>query len=396
MSEVENEKDYKFIKIISIAIIYSIIGLVALFTIGVSRVDASQIIRGFCGDSEVFNTNGNGYQTIPKQAQKCLTHVIYANTSYNIATAKDVELQFDLDYMTANAYTSSVNYTISGGYIDDSWYYGSSKSCTSTSAKSQTAVQVLIHQGYKRRVYGGVFCSNLQIGGTTKYPAMRIDFNTSPDTTQGHTFFNIEGYIQANSIVASPTANNQSNYNGPTSSQFQNWFNQQINNNNANTNTITNNNNENTEKITEKQEETNEKLDDLNDTLNDESIADLNNIQVQTIDDTPISDLLLLPINLANVIINAESGSCVDYTIGTLFNHTLKFKCINFQNLLGSNLYHTIDIFMAFFIIYEVAKMIITAFNDITSLRDGFDSLYSPKHADYKPKHGAGYERIGD
>lgn len=301
-------------KTILLSILIIVIGISLLFFYGVSKVNASQIIRGFCGDTEVFNTNNNGYQNIPTQPNKCITHIIYANTSYNIASAKDVELQFDIDYITRNSMTSVVNYTITGGYIDDTWYYGSSKACTQTSAKSQTATSILAVSGYKRRVYGGVFCNKLQIGGTTKYPAMKITFDTSPDTTNGHTFYGLEGYIQANQIVASPTDNNQSNYNGPTSTQFQNWFNQQINNANNNTNTIINNNNENTDRIIETLEgedlTTNEKQPATNN--------DVNNYQDQ--EDALMDMMDTDSLDNVDIAIEIQSNNWIWQTMTSLMN----------------------------------------------------------------------------
>ena len=121
MSEVENEKDFKLIKIITIIIIYTIIGIIALFTFGVSKVDASELNIGTCNSfGDAYNTNpslGGTGQNISWNGG-CLVTQLYYNTNidyYNVA--KDVTMDFRMEYTTNDAWTQAVNYVVRAGYI---------------------------------------------------------------------------------------------------------------------------------------------------------------------------------------------------------------------------------------------------------------------------------------
>lgn len=118
--------------------------------------------------------------------------------------------------------------------------------------------------------------------------------------------------------------------------------------------------------------------------------TELDNLDSSVASDTPISDLITLPITLANVFINGIEASCSPVNLGNLYGTDLILPCINIEQKLGSNLWSQIDILFSIFMCYNIGMLFITAFSGITSLRDDFDSLYQPKHADtgYQPKHG--------
>ena len=117
---------------------------------------------------------------------------------------------------------------------------------------------------------------------------------------------------------------------------------------------------------------------------------ELNDLDSSTASDTPISDLITLPITLINVFINGIDSSCSPVNLGNLYGTDLILPCIDIEQRLGSDLWSTIDILFSIFMCYNIGMLFVTAFSGITSLRDDFDSLYQPKHADtgYQPKHG--------
>ena len=103
---------------------------------------------------------------------------------------------------------------------------------------------------------------------------------------------------------------------------------------------------------------------------------------------TPVTDLLTLPITLLNRYMNSLNGTCSPFDLGELYGSHLIMPCLNIEDRLGSNLWHTIDVFMSFFMVYNIAMLLVSIYNDITDLRDTFSSLYEPQHATYKPRHG--------
>ena len=59
------------------------------------------------------------------------------------------------------------------------------------------------------------------------------------------------------------------------------------------------------------------------------------------------------------------------------------------QQILGSNLYNLIDMAICLFLAYNIGLMCVTIWNNMTSLNDDFDDMYSPKHV-YQGKHSGG------
>lgn len=146
--------------------------------------------------------------------------------------------------------------------------------------------------------------------------------------------------------------------------------------------------------IINEQEKTNEKLDDLNSSITDDTPPDAPDFKdIALPSDTPISDLILMPINLLNKFISDLGKSCTPYNIPfNIFDsdYTLTLPCINIKKYLGDNLWHIIDLLFCFYMCYNIGMLAVKMFNDFTSMRDTYDSLYEPQHAysGYKPKHG--------
>ena len=143
------------------------------------------------------------------------------------------------------------------------------------------------------------------------------------------------------------------------------------------------------------QQETNDRLDNINGSLNDDTAPDTNSafsdIKLNT--NSAISNLVLMPINYLNRVLTLSQNTCSVYSIDFgIFNsnYKLNLPCINLENYFGSVWWNVIDYLICFFMIYNIIMLAISAFEDITSLRDSYESLYQPKHADtgYKPKHG--------
>lgn len=107
---------------------------------------------------------------------------------------------------------------------------------------------------------------------------------------------------------------------------------------------------------------------------------------------SPVSDLITMPITLLEKLNNGFSGSCGSYNLGSLYGHNIILPCIDMVGLLGSELWTLIDMLFSLFLVYNIGLMVISIYESITSLEDGFRSLYTPKHAEheYEPKHGGG------
>lgn len=385
MSEViENEKDFKLVKIITLIIIYFVIGVFALFTIGVSKVDAAEINLGWCDSlGDLYNTNpsiGGSGTNIPA-TNGCLVYSQYANTSINLSSnSYDYTIDFDLEYYTRDNWTNSVNYTIEAGYMNTDWTFIKSSNCSVTFVRNQTSVSLpLINVGgYKRTISGYAVCKNVPKQSTTRNPSLRIFYDTRPDTTQGHQVLGFTGsiYMSYNSVA---TNNSSTSYNGPTKNDINNNFNSVINNNNANTQNIINNNNSNTQQIIDSNNQTKESVDDLNDTLNDSSIDNpssaLNGMNNYFGSNGVISDLLLLPVRMFQSIVNTIDGTCSPFSLGTLYGHDLIMPCINLSSRLGTALYGVIDVLICGFFILTIRKKFVDIFEHFTSLNMGGNEL---------------------
>lgn len=146
--------------------------------------------------------------------------------------------------------------------------------------------------------------------------------------------------------------------------------------------------------VTKEQEKTNDKLDSLKeeqkktqDTITSEDFNTPDFSGISWAPDTPVSNLVLMPLNLLNRIVTAFSGSCSPYNLTFFDNTSLTFPCFNGETYFGADLWATIDSLMCLFMIYEIGMFAVSAFEDFTSLRDTYDKLYVPKHAKPLGKH---------
>lgn len=88
--------------------------------------------------------------------------------------------------------------------------------------------------------------------------------------------------------------------------------------------------------------------------------------------DTPISDLLTMPITLVQAYINGVGGTCSAVNLGSLYGTNLILPCIDLEARLGSGLWNLIDVLFSLFMIYNIAMLIINIFDKVTSLDDTF------------------------
>lgn len=136
---------------------------------------------------------------------------------------------------------------------------------------------------------------------------------------------------------------------------------------------------------TKAQEKTNDSIKDESDANTSGFLEDVH----QDYSNNPVSDLITMPITFLQTLNNNVGGSCITWDLGALFGSNLKMPCINLQQILGSNLYNLIDMAICLFLAYNIGLMCVTIWNNITSLKDDFDDMYSPKHV-YQGKHTVG------
>ena len=185
-----------------------------------------------------------------------------------------------------------------------------------------------------------------------------------------------------------------------TGDAINNQTNAIINNNNNNTQQIINNQNSNTQQIISSNQQLHNDNQQINQSINNSSYSDVG-ADVQSLEEqigadfttnTPISDLITMPFTLLNAYSNGISSSCSSFNLGSLYGTDIIFPCIYPQNYLGSSLWGVIDLLFCIFLVYNIAMLVVHIYDSITSLDSGFESLYTPKHADtgYTPKHGGG------
>ena len=198
-----------------------------------------------------------------------------------------------------------------------------------------------------------------------------ITINNMVGTSQNNLWLN--WYSNYNNRVATFTTRyvltiNRKDNPNVTSQDISNQTQDIINNNNNNT-TIINNN-----------------IDDLNSDIMSESDADyspLIDIQNLMPTNTPITNLIGMPITLLSAYFDNLNGTCQPWTINTgslLGSHTWTLPCINLARRLGADvwswngysLWQLIDIMGVIFMIYNIALLMINAYNDLASLDDTY------------------------
>ena len=121
-------------------------------------------------------------------------------------------------------------------------------------------------------------------------------------------------------------------------------------------------------------EDNTQAVEDVNNSINDDSTddpsSDISTMNGKLASNNSITQLLTLPIQMYQNILNAVSGSCSSFSLGSLYDHNLTLPCINLENLLGSTLYGIIDILISGLFILSFRKKMVDIFNHMTSLND--------------------------
>lgn len=161
-----------------------------------------------------------------------------------------------------------------------------------------------------------------------------------------------------------------------------------ITNNNYNTDRIIENNNNNTNRLLDSQTETNDLLKSEEAPNSNGFFDEVNSL----LDESPITNLVTIPLTLINAYISGFNATCSPVTLGTLYGHTLTLPCIDIPHFIGSTLWATIDGITCIIIIYNIILMCIGIFESITSLDDTMQYLYTPRHGDLS-REGRGHSR---
>lgn len=258
-----------------------------------------------------------------------------------------------------------------------------------------TPNQSIIQTGASTYNYTYQYRYSCYIDNTTSGSSVYYNwYNGSQQTIKTYTInFNLGTNDKENAdIIAANNANtdkiiNNQNYN--TDRSIFNW--------NQNTDKIINSNSQTQQAVNNNTQA----IEDLEDSLTDESDADisiLSGIQDLMPSNTPVTDIITLPISILNKEIQSLGGSCSPWTINTgqlLGNNTWTFPCINIGQYFtsysysGYNLWQLIDLMICLFMGYEILMLIISSYNGIANLDDSFVDLYTPRHASggYTPRH---------
>ncbi len=125
-----------------------------------------------------------------------------------------------------------------------------------------------------------------------------------------------------------------------------------------------------------------EKLKDVNQSIYNSITDDTTptiDVDLDTASDTPIIDLIYMPLNLIGAILDETENTCSPYVMPFDFsggNNTITFPCIDLRTLLGNDFYNILNAIICFYMVYNIGLMCVTIYNDITTLSDSFRHLY--------------------
>lgn len=279
----------------------------------------------------------------------------------NIDNVKFIIFYYDISLTSQSSYTLNSEFTYStygstGNGVTLS-YFLINKTIQNFSDSWTPITQKYLNQFYHHRYINHIeFTSNYS--GTVQ---AQFTYTLSREATIGTVgFYN-------NSLIF--TGSNSAEINESINSSTTNI----INNDNSNTNKIL----EQEKKLQEEQQKTNEALTSEESPDVDSFFDDLN------IDDSnsPVSDLITMPITLMQAYVNGFSSSCSPVSLGTLYGYTLTLPCINLEEYLGGTLWSLIDALFSIFMVYNIAMLCVSIYESITSLDDGMQQLYTPQHA---------------
>lgn len=140
---------------------------------------------------------------------------------------------------------------------------------------------------------------------------------------------------------------------------------------------------EESKKQTEEQKKQTEEQKKMNQNITSEESPDtdtfFNDLKVDD-SNSPVSDLMIMPLTLINSYTNGFSGTCKAYNLGNLYGHDLVLPCVNIEKYIGSNLWSLIDTIFTLYMVYNIGMLCVSIYESITELDDGMQLLYTPQH----------------
>lgn len=370
----ENEKDYKFFKIIILLIQSITIGICIIFFIGVSKVNA----LGY--NQRYFNANGTALCTNNTSSGSCTnTNGDYFYSLYRLNYNSSIAANNDITLLWK--FTHANNFKIPIGISEDT--------ANNLNKVSIPNIYVITTGG-----------STIEITDScTGVASVKTTFNSRDNNLKQWSYtiscqYNVTSAtngimlrVTQSSATISPWINTIGYTNGSfnvtnnpsESDKLINAFNGIASDIISAINEKNNETNEKLEDVIESVDVLNGNIEDINDVLTDSSIDNpnnaLNGMNNYFGSNGVISDLLLLPVRMFQSIVNTIDGTCSDFSLGTLLGHELTMPCINLNSRLGSALYGVIDVLISGFFILSIRKKFVDIFEHFTSLKTGGNEL---------------------
>lgn len=168
------------------------------------------------------------------------------------------------------------------------------------------------------------------------------------------------GYIYKSLTELNYTSSNVS-YNSGAQDAIQNQTTTIINQTNEINNSVNNVNNS---------------VNNLNDSINNDDVDDPSSTISDFEDMLPsngvITQLIALPITLfQRILTQFRTGVCRTYSLPFLNNTTLSLPCINISSYISVSVWTTIDVILSGLLVWHIAKKMVKAFENFTSLKEG-------------------------
>ena len=366
--------DIFIINILLVGIILTLI-CICLFFIGSKEVKAASFpkptkIQSFDGPtsqssmSRYTNWDGKSGYMIGKFIQTTTSFIPRANYFFfdNIHLSK-VNTSIQLYFQIYHPDTTESPITITSANYEDfttNTYYSCSVGNKKTSYNVYTTYQVNCSIP---SFYNGNFNFNAvetyYQSGSSYYIGLATDDSTyivSPSNSDVLTGINGLGTDINNSANNIISNNNQNSQNI-------------INNNNNNTNQIINYQNQNADKINDSINDVNNSITDnssTSDNQNNNFINSFSNL-FSGVGEDFLLQFFTIPVNFIKTIIDS-SNTCSPISLGSMFGYEFVMPCIDLESILGSNIYHIIDVIITGCIALAFISQVGSIFNDLLEL----------------------------
>lgn len=113
----------------------------------------------------------------------------------------------------------------------------------------------------------------------------------------------------------------------------------------------------------------------INDTLTDDNVdnpsSSISDMEALLPSNGTITQLIALPLNLYQKVLNSINGTCSSFNLGSLYGTNLIMPCIDLSTYLGNTVWSTIDLIMSGVFVLVIARKMIKAFNSFTFMKEG-------------------------